>query len=62
MKKLFKLKEWLTLEETARRLTTTFEENVTIADDLQLALDRHIVISALIEKSRYGVLASKERS
>ncbi|WP_329909854.1 hypothetical protein [Serratia quinivorans] len=61
MKKLFKLKEWLTLEETARRLTTSFQEDVSIPDCLQLALDGHIIVSALIEKSRYGILASKER-
>ncbi|RBP59481.1 hypothetical protein [Brenneria salicis] len=50
MKKLFKLKEWLTLEETARRLTTSFQEEVSIADCLQLALDGHIIISALYRK------------
>ncbi|MCL6334562.1 hypothetical protein EXT66_10040 [Pectobacterium carotovorum subsp. carotovorum] len=59
MKKLFKLKEWLTLEETARRLTTSFQEEVSIADCLQLALDGHIIISALIEKNRYGMWAEK---
>ncbi|MBJ7221172.1 MULTISPECIES: hypothetical protein [unclassified Brenneria] len=61
MKKLFKLKEWLTLEETARRLTTSFQEEVSIADCLQLALDGHIVISTLIEKGRYGILAEPKR-
>lgn len=60
MKKLFKLKEWLTLEETSRRLTTSFQESVSAADCLQLALDGHIKISALIEKSRYGVLCKKD--
>lgn len=57
MRKLFKLKNWLTLEETSRRLSTTFEEQVSIADCLQLAVDGHIVISALFTKSYYGVKA-----
>ena len=61
MNKLFKLKEWLTLEETSRRLTTSFQENVSIADCLQLALDGHITISALIEKSKYGIFSKEEK-
>ncbi|BFI60073.1 MULTISPECIES: hypothetical protein [Yersinia] len=60
MKKIFKLKKWLTLEEASRRLTTTFEEDVTIADCLQLALDGHLVISALLSKSTYAIYAKKE--
>ncbi|MGU9774823.1 hypothetical protein ACV3J7_00155 [Salmonella enterica] len=59
MNKLFKLKEWLTLEETSRRLTTSFQESVSTADCLQLALDGHIKISALIEKSKYGILCKE---
>ncbi|MCX8966892.1 hypothetical protein EHW66_18465 [Erwinia psidii] len=60
MNKLFKLKEWLTLEETSRRLTTSFQESVSVADCLQLALDGHIKISALIERSKYGIFCKEE--
>ncbi|EBV1891817.1 hypothetical protein D9P64_13510 [Salmonella enterica subsp. enterica serovar Kibi] len=60
MNKLFKLKEWLTLEETSRRLTTSLQESVSVADCLQLALDGHIKISALIEKTKYGVLCKED--
>ncbi|EAQ6130186.1 hypothetical protein AXA88_14920 [Salmonella enterica] len=62
MNKLFKLKEWLTLEETARRLTTSFQESVSVADCLQLALDGHIKISALIEKSKYAILCKDDET
>lgn len=46
MKKLFKLKKWLTLEETARRLSSAAEEEISQADVLRLALDGHLIISA----------------
>ncbi|WP_157786888.1 hypothetical protein [Pseudomonas psychrophila] len=46
MKKLFKLKKWLTLEETARRLSSVADEEVSPADVLRLALDGHLTISA----------------
>ncbi|MCE9886529.1 hypothetical protein [Obesumbacterium proteus] len=55
MKKIFKLKKWLTLDETSRRLTTVFEEEITVADCLQLALDGYIKISALVEGGKYVV-------
>lgn len=55
MKKLFKLKEWFTLDETARRLTGSFEEEISVADCLSLALDNRMTISALFGKSFYGV-------
>ncbi|MFV0547723.1 MAG: hypothetical protein ACK5M5_03250 [Limnobaculum xujianqingii] len=60
MNKLFKLKEWLTLEETTRRLTLVLQEEVNISDILQLALDGRITISALIEESKYAIKAKKE--
>ncbi|MDD0823107.1 hypothetical protein PTQ27_01285 [Mannheimia sp. AT1] len=44
-KKLFKLKKWLTLEETAKRLSTELEDEVTAADVLQLAIDKVLRIS-----------------
>lgn len=55
MNKIFKLKEWLTLEETARRLTTSFGEKVSVSDCLQFALDGHITISALFENGFYAI-------
>lgn len=57
MKKLFRLKEWLTPEETARRLTTSFQEEISIADCLQLALDKKITISVLLNDSHYFVFS-----
>lgn len=62
MIKLFKLKNWLTLEETSRRLSTTFEERVSIADCLQLALDGHIVISAIFTSTQYGIRSEVEET
>lgn len=45
MSKLFKLKEWLTIQESASHLTVLFGEDVTEADILRLALDGHLIIS-----------------
>lgn len=45
VKKLYKLKKWLTLEETAKRLSTELEDEITVADVLQLAIDKVLRIS-----------------
>lgn len=45
MKKLFALKEWLTLQDTARHLAIMFGEDVCEADVLRLALDGHLKLS-----------------
>jgi hypothetical protein len=45
MGKLFNLKEWLTLADTARHLAIVFGEDVTEADVLRLALDGHLRLS-----------------
>ena len=45
MSRLFNLKEWLTVEEAANRLSTVFKEDVSDADVLRLALDGHIKLS-----------------
>ncbi|MEI8645040.1 hypothetical protein P4S60_05275 [Pseudoalteromonas sp. Hal040] len=45
MSKLFKLKEWLTLNETVDYISKSLNEPVTIPDLFRLALDKHIVIS-----------------
>lgn len=42
MDKLFSLKEWLTIEDTARHLSIVFDETVGEADILRLALDGHL--------------------
>lgn len=44
-KKIYKLKKWLTLEETAKCLSTELEDEITIADVLQLTIDKELRIS-----------------
>jgi len=43
--KLFKLKEWLTVPETAQHLSNIFGEDVKRSDVLRLALDGHLKLS-----------------
>lgn len=43
--RLFKLKEWLTIPETAKHLSIIFGEEVTAADVLRLGLDKHLKLS-----------------
>lgn len=45
MSKLFSLKEWLTLEESANYLTACLKEPVTQADTIRLAIDGHLILS-----------------
>lgn len=45
MIKLFKFKEWLTLDEAANYLSIIFAEKVSISDVLRLALDGHLKLS-----------------
>lgn len=52
--KLFKLKQWLTVPETARHLSTLFGEDVTEADVLRLALDGHLMLSVNFVNQVYG--------
>nr|MDP2190767.1 hypothetical protein [Rhodoferax sp.] len=47
MGKLFKLKSWLTLQETANHLSILFGEPVTETDILRLALDGKLKLSAV---------------
>jgi hypothetical protein len=44
--KLFKLKEWLKLDEAANHISTVLGEPVTLADIYRLSLDDHIKLSA----------------
>lgn len=43
--KLFRLKEWLTVPETARHLSIIFSEEVKEVDVLRLCIDRHMKLS-----------------
>ena len=54
MSKLYKLKSWFTVPEVAQHLTRLFEEPVTPADVLQLALDFQLSLSV---RFTYGVYA-----
>ena len=45
MKKLFNLKQWLTVAEAARHLSILFGEDVSEADILRLALDGELLLS-----------------
>lgn len=56
MSKLFKLKEWLTVEEAAKHLSTVLGEEVAIADIYRLALDGHLVMSMSFPNHAYGNL------
>ena len=46
MSKLFKLKEWLTLDEAANHISNLLGEPVTLADIYRLALDKYLTLSA----------------
>lgn len=46
MTKLFKLKNWLTLEDSASHLSSVLQEPVSVADVLMLGIDRHLRLSA----------------
>lgn len=47
MSKLFKLKEWLTVADAAKRLAVVFGETVTEADVLQFGLEGRLRLSVL---------------
>jgi len=52
--KLFNLKKWLTVPETARHLATLFGEEVTEADVLRLALDGRLKLSVYFVNGTYA--------
>lgn len=54
MSKLFKLKEWLTVPDTAKHLSIAFGEEVTEADVLRLALDGHLKLSVNFVNHAYA--------
>lgn len=45
MGKLFKVREWLTLEGAAKHLTAVCEEEVSVADLLQLGVEKKLTLS-----------------
>ena len=57
MSKLFKFKNWFSVEETANRLTSSLGEKVSASDCFQLAIDGHITISAMLDEGRYVIAA-----
>jgi hypothetical protein len=63
VKKLLKLKEWLTVPDAARHLSILFGEEVSEADVLRLALDGHLTLSVnLVNHTacRCGPILSRE--
>jgi hypothetical protein len=54
MGKLFNLKEWLTVPETAGHLSIIYGEDVTEADVLRLALDGHLKLSVHLVNGAYA--------
>lgn len=54
--KLFKLKEWFSIDETAKRLTSSLGEEVTPVDIYRLALDRHLTLSLNIIENRHNLI------
>ena len=53
-KKLWKLQEWLTLEDTAAELTIKLNEEVNVARVLRLALDGALILSVNFVNGAYA--------
>ncbi len=65
MNKLFKLKEWLTLDETASHFSSAFGEPVEKKDIFRLALDGHLQLSVNLvnhAKARVGLFGGSENA
>lgn len=65
MSKLFKLKEWVTLPEAAKRLAITLGEEVTESDLLRLALDGRLRLSVNFVNHAYakrGTIGDPEKA
>lgn len=52
--KLLKLRDWLTVQEAARHLSNLFEDEVSEADVLRLALDGHLKLSVNFVNHAYA--------
>lgn len=53
MKKLKNLKQWHTLESAAKRLTDSFEEEITPRDILQLCFEGQLKLSVILQGARF---------
>jgi hypothetical protein len=63
--KLFKLKKWLTIPESAKYLSKTFGEEVNEADVLRLGIDGHLKLSVYFVNgaiARFGKVVSYEEA
>jgi hypothetical protein len=58
MSKLFKFKKWLTLDETAKRLSLMLEDEISKIDVLKFALDGHLMVSILFANQTLARRAS----
>ncbi|MCL1093658.1 hypothetical protein [Shewanella kaireitica] len=54
MSKLFKLKQYLTVEEAAKYLSSSIEEPVSLADLYRLVLDKHLTMSVRLNSHAYA--------
>lgn len=54
MSKLYKLKEWLTLDDAASHLSKLLDEPVSVADVMRLGLDSRITLSVYFVNGTYG--------
>jgi hypothetical protein len=54
LKKLLKLKDWLTVPDAARHLSILFGEDVTEADVLRFGLDGRLTLSAYFVNPKFG--------
>lgn len=54
MSKLFKLKQWLTIGETAKHLSNVLSETVSETDVLQLGMDGHLTLSVNFVNNSYA--------
>lgn len=54
MSKLFKLKEWLTLDEVVKYIANVLGEPITLADIYRLALDGNLKLSAYFVNGAYA--------
>lgn len=52
--KVFRLREWLTVPEAARQLSSLIDEPVSEADVLRLSLDGHLTLSVLFVNHGHG--------
>lgn len=56
MSKLFKLKEWLSLDEALSYLASSLEEQVSLTDIYRLTLDKHLIMSVRLFNQAYALV------